>query len=289
MDPRAAQSRFVYLDHRYEPLRPLPEFTYYFRDPVTLPLSTAVGLSARFPIVTPAGSIAMFGRKRRYVDGGYFENSGTATLVELVSLLESLRSAKAETIDKDSFDVDRWAAKFKIFVLVISANTCLDAADRGSAEKCEEGDLGAGEDHSFGETLSPIRTLLNTRSSRAGISRRQLEWYIAALNQASQPQSAEDFPEGGVGVDSDFVKIAEFQLRRRDVRLPLSWLLSKSARADISAQVSATAGIGGGVAPDATNLQPDPPSNKRSFNAVLTALAAHRPPEARRGTQNSRP
>jgi hypothetical protein len=223
------------------------------------------------------------------VDGGYFENSGTATLVELVSLLESLRSAKAETLDKDSSNLDRRAAKFTIFVLVISANTCLDAADRERAEKCEEGDLGAGEDHSFDETLSPIRTLLNTRSSRAGISRRQLEWYIAALNEASQPQPAEDVTREGVGADRGIVKIAEFQLRRREVRLPLSWLLSKSARDDISAQVAATVEIGRGLAPGATNLQPDPPSNKRSFDTVLAALATHQAPEARREPANSRP
>jgi len=51
-------------------------------------LSTAIHLSARFPLVSPA---AMFESKidgrvirRHYVDGGYFENSGQANLKELM-------------------------------------------------------------------------------------------------------------------------------------------------------------------------------------------------------------
>ena len=44
------------------------------------------------------------------------------------------------------------------------------------------------------------------------ISKRQLEWYIAALNRASQPQLAEDFRGGGVGPDNDSTKAPEFNL-----------------------------------------------------------------------------
>ena len=52
------------------------------RDAPDLRLSTAALLSARFPIISPAGVLrndadASFGD--RVVDGGYFENSGLST------------------------------------------------------------------------------------------------------------------------------------------------------------------------------------------------------------------
>src|SRR2546423_502705 len=45
------------------------------------PFSSAAFLSARFPLVTPAGFLYDYDNrlKLRYVDGGYYENSGTAT------------------------------------------------------------------------------------------------------------------------------------------------------------------------------------------------------------------
>ena len=54
-----------------------------------IPLKTAMGLSARFPVVTPAGTV--YGRKPdmsyRLVDGGYFENTGLHTAYQLLQLL----------------------------------------------------------------------------------------------------------------------------------------------------------------------------------------------------------
>lgn len=290
MDPSAEQNRLIYMDHRFDPLRPLPEFTYYFRDPVTMPLSTAVGLSARFPLVTPAGAISMNGRKRRYVDGGYFENSGTATLVELLALLQRMRSEKQSMIDSDSSEIDRKASKFRTFVLIISANTCLDEIDRATAEKCEDGDLGASEGHGFGETMSPIRTLLNARSARAGISRRQLEWYIGALRHDAEPQQTPSDPQANFSnpvssaASRPVVDIAEFQLRMRDVRLPLSWLLSRAARTEMEKQVLDERRDRPKKSTK-VNLQPSMPSNRKAFDAVGCALAPNRDP----GTGTSAP
>ena len=52
-------------------------------------LSTAVLLSARFPFVTPSGRLACGdGPAVHVVDGGYFENSGAASVVELYDALE---------------------------------------------------------------------------------------------------------------------------------------------------------------------------------------------------------
>jgi hypothetical protein len=60
--------------------------------------STAIGLSARFPIVSPAGefdgiefdwSLKQHPRRVGLVDGGYFENSGTATAMDLFFALDA--------------------------------------------------------------------------------------------------------------------------------------------------------------------------------------------------------
>ena len=63
-----------------------------------VPTSTAIGLSARFPIVSPAGdfegaefdwSLRSHKRHISLVDGGYFENSGTATAMDLFAVLDA--------------------------------------------------------------------------------------------------------------------------------------------------------------------------------------------------------
>jgi len=41
--------------------------------------------SARFPLISPAGRVAIGDDERRAVDGGYFDNSGAATLIEIFS------------------------------------------------------------------------------------------------------------------------------------------------------------------------------------------------------------
>ena len=63
-------------------------------------LSTAALLSARFPLVTPSGRLQRCGGGSpvNIVDGGYFETSGTSTIVEV---WESLRATVAENNSED--------------------------------------------------------------------------------------------------------------------------------------------------------------------------------------------
>jgi hypothetical protein len=73
-------------------------------DSVDMPVSTAVGLSARFPWISPAGWYTFIdpndkaqgdnARKRRmsFVDGGYVDNSGVATASKLAQSLSELIS-----------------------------------------------------------------------------------------------------------------------------------------------------------------------------------------------------
>jgi hypothetical protein len=55
-----------------------------------LPVSTAVSLSARFPWLTPSGTIPKGTAVTRLVDGGYFENSGVETAMDVVRRLREI-------------------------------------------------------------------------------------------------------------------------------------------------------------------------------------------------------
>jgi hypothetical protein len=168
---------------------------------LTMPLSTAAGLSARFPLVAPAGSILIPGdpngvEKRRYVDGGYFENTGAASIFDLFTALR----------------VSSWSEsrEAEIYVLRIGSQEALPQYS------------GKG----FGEILSPIKTLLNTREARGYVAKTQLLAMTMGLSQANRYRR-------------QFGTI-EFELRQRGVPLPLGWSLSKPARDEIAAQLDQT-------------------------------------------------
>ena len=112
----------------------------HYRRDIDFSLSTAAILSARFPYVTPAGWIdtdfaAGSPLKRRLVDGGYFENSGVATALDMYFALSQIHQEEQ--------------IRARIIILHI-----------GSPPSTELGYQG------LGEFLSPIRTLLNTRGAR---------------------------------------------------------------------------------------------------------------------------
>lgn len=87
----------------------------YFKDVVStldvlgadVPLKTAASLSSRFPVITNGGliqedkeTVDQTGRKRRYgghvLDGGYFDNSGVETCIQLLNnLVPAIRKLRA--------------------------------------------------------------------------------------------------------------------------------------------------------------------------------------------------
>ncbi len=86
---RMTMSPFTFCESNYcKPLLP-----WDVNDNCDVSLSSAMVLSARFPIVTPAGYFIHSGAneqtKYRFVDGGYYENSGTATLLDILSVLRT--------------------------------------------------------------------------------------------------------------------------------------------------------------------------------------------------------
>ncbi|WFU40075.1 hypothetical protein QA640_38625 [Bradyrhizobium sp. CB82] len=111
-----------------------------------IPLSTAAFTSARFPWVTPAATISLrndcltANPQARLVDGGYVENSGIETALDLIEKLNSIKS----TSD---------APKFRIYLLSLVSG---QFGDHGS--------------FMFGELMEPVRALLSTRTSRTYVA-----------------------------------------------------------------------------------------------------------------------
>lgn len=98
-------------------------------------VSTAAGLSARFPLVSPAGSIP--DRPEKLVDGGYFENSGVETALELIRSLKAIAGH------------DRIAIR-----LIVMESTADEQPSRA-----------------FSEIFDPVHAMLNTRVTRGTLAR----------------------------------------------------------------------------------------------------------------------
>lgn len=214
---------------------------------ISMPLGTAAYLSARFPIVASAGYLPVQLKdtdgkfregKFRYVDGGYFENSGTATVLDLLSALNFKDAAIAAEVD------------IEIIVIRIGG-------DPGELRYKRQG---------LGEITSPIFAFINTGTARGTLSVREMQTELAQLNdyarkaQEMAPKDLESVPtpriEGGDPTsrfDLRSAGEAHFQVIQTNIKLPLGYLLSIEARKSMDEQI----GIG---------------SNLDSFNRVIEAL-----------------
>jgi hypothetical protein len=115
-----------------------------------IPLLTAAVMSARFPIISPSAGLPCSGGARRVVDGGYFENSGVTTVLELLDAI-----APETTAPND----------LQVMVLRIANSD----ASTGSVWTRNGGST-------FGRLMpDPITALLNTQDSRAAVAISNLE------------------------------------------------------------------------------------------------------------------
>ena len=189
----------------------LPEFAdvedvHRFYGQRALPLSTAVHLSARFTYVSPAGALVKNGRIHgRAVDGGYFENSGTTSVLEILKVLGQL--AKPGT---------GWD-KVVPYVILISnepvdlryQDVRLDSAPTNKRIK----PFSAGN-----EVLSPLLTMLNTRGARGEHAMVTTSWHVGSNH----------FLHFGLCRDGA-------------VKIPLGWVLSGAVRTAMDEQLRSNA------------------------------------------------
>lgn len=128
----------------------VPNLPKVFHEDVTnsdIRLSTAVILSARFPYVTPAGFyIDRHNVKRRVVDGGYYDNTGIETALDLIRALEANPNIanRARTLGLTGLK----------FILISVSSRGVENADNQQS-------------YWFGELMSPFRAMIGSWRSRA--------------------------------------------------------------------------------------------------------------------------
>ncbi len=105
-------------------------------------------MSARFTYVSPAGTIVSRHGVRRIVDGGYSENSGALTAMEIIQAIDDSCA---------SGNCLRGARIRPIVILLTNSPRFGSASDYGE----QNNGLAF-----LSETVSPIRALFNTRTER---------------------------------------------------------------------------------------------------------------------------
>ncbi len=120
-------------------------------------LSTAMSLSARFPLIMPAGRLRNGKSSVRLVDGGYFENSGVATAQAIISDLISNRATSPQASVAAVGDGTGLAASLSPEAEDLIEFRLIILSEDYTPPELSEG---------LNELLSPLRTLLRTRSKR---------------------------------------------------------------------------------------------------------------------------
>jgi hypothetical protein len=149
-------------------------------------LSTAVGLSARFPYVTPVGNVLTGEHVLQFADGGYFDNSATVTIREVAQALP------VAVIHRPSDGPARSVRVVPFVLHIVNDPSPHTEPDVESIFKSWQ-------------AAAPIRTLLSTRSARSYYARVVLH----------------DWLESNGGIFRE-VQLPE----DKDLEVPLGWTLS---------------------------------------------------------------
>lgn len=177
-----------------------------------MPLSTAAHLSARFTYVSPAGTVrtARGDIWRHVVDGGYFENSGSATAVELMQSMRTVANAVGRENSRE-----------------VGLNLILIRNDPRAASVCEPDldTLPPIRPHTnLSDLLSPVRALLSTRVARGRLAEE------TALNLMRGFHGGSDSVQSGQCKDGC---VFEFSLGGGTIEPPLGWSLSALERKEM--------------------------------------------------------
>lgn len=186
-------------------------------------LAGAAVASARFPYVTPAAYLmvrpgddeAGYGTsavKHRFVDGGYFDNTGIATSLDVLTFLLAMTREKE-------------LPPFAVAVMHIS-NT-------PDAEAPREGLVRTAARYGLGESLSPVRSMLAARDAREFQPMEHLKTSMALIASQAKidnmpsPLLAASVLEFGL---KDPLAASKDPRKSSQVPLPLGWHLSRQAR-----------------------------------------------------------
>ena len=217
-------------------------------------LSTAAHMSARFTYVSPAGLLP---GGEHVVDGGYFENSGAATALEIVHVIKEVIREHDRAAD--------WPDRVIPVVLIIdnapvvlpgplSAEKALSAPPPASTRTAKPQPSKAPHvppvptwqdrppAHSvefLNELLDPLSAMMNTRDARGSFSEQAVsheQGYLPyhAAEKSGAPVGAPAPPSTPPAPE---VLVLNYQLRQRRVPLPLGWMLSGGAAIEMREQI----------------------------------------------------
>jgi len=190
-----------------------------------IPLSTAVSNGARFPIVSPAGTL----RDRddtvvgQIVDGGYFENFGADTALDVLRAL-------CETQPSASRACGTTEGLMRPIVIQISSDPALPTSDKEARPPCSEVHPPNAEAlppaaSRITQVAVPLVTFFNTRDARG-------ESAMCELESLTTERYA-----------GTFVHLRLVQYPDREAP-PLGWVLSAAARDTIASNLTAPANAG---------------------------------------------
>jgi hypothetical protein len=186
-----------------------------------VPLSEAVLNSARFTYLSPAGTLQTAGERPpvpatlQLVDGGYFENSGATTLLEVMRQLRAIAAQRGQAL--------------RFIVLHISNDATLpDFVEQHDeahfmplySSACPAQPIAMARSES-GEVAAPLKALLDTRSARGDYARVQL---LRALHVDNAEPSRGDM-------------LWHFRLCPGRYPIPLGWTLSTPVFAELQRQL----------------------------------------------------
>jgi hypothetical protein len=187
-----------------------------------VPLSEVVLNSARFTYVSPAGTLEVHSAnlpvpgRLQLVDGGYFENSGTTTLLELMRLVRARAASRGQPV--------------RFIVLHISNDPQIaDFVDQHDPQHpmpfysatCPQ-ESGTSNDRPSGEAVAPLNALLDTRSARGEYARVQL---LHALKTDPVNPANGDI-------------LWHFRLCSGNYPIPLGWTISTPVFAELDRQLT---------------------------------------------------
>ncbi len=222
---------------------------FFDHSPTDIPLSTAAHNSARFPYLSPAGTLVRANLEGHVIDGGYFENFGAATAYDLM-----------QAIARHADDIASDGPRILPVVIQISSDTNLDSKSLKELDPALPDETNRFQN----EVRAPLAGLFATRTARGTLAAKRLwQWTDDCARGAAN----------GTGCGPS-ARIAgalyyQFQLSRTASGHPpgLGWQLSRRSIRDICLQIRQAP-----EAPDAYQ------HNAANFRALTTLLMGNSDP-----------
>jgi hypothetical protein len=158
---------------------------------------------------------------RQLVDGGYFENSGTTTIAELLAALRPLYAS----VCSGQYGYGDPGCPVKL--IHISNDPGLESLR--SDDACPDALRYASPYSQYGEIRAPVLSLLNTREARGEAARSAVRRMFARGR----------LPTGPMDPVTDN-SVFHFRLCNGPYHLPLGWTLSAESLAEMSRQLEGT-------------------------------------------------